>query len=186
MEKKNKGQKVEALTKNDIEKILIFLNKNKKYVMLGIFTLGIHTGLRISDYIDSNFEDIQNNNLIIKNSKKVLLNNYCLEIIETLKNFYKEKNINPYDKGPIFKSTTTNLSITYRAVAKYFKQIEKKLDILYPIGSDSLKKTYLQLKLTKEQKLQKLKDYLANVDEETLKLYLNKTKQDIENWKVIK
>ncbi|MGL5855742.1 MAG: tyrosine-type recombinase/integrase [Cetobacterium sp.] len=185
MEKKNKGQKVEALTKNDIEKILFFLNKNKKYVMLGIFTLGIHTGLRISDYINSNFEDIQNNNLIIKNSKKILLNNYCLETIEILKKYYKEKNMIPYDKGPIFRSTTTNLSITYRTVARYIKQIEKKLNIPYPIGSDSFKKTYLQLKLTKEQKLQKLKDYLANVDEETLKLYLNKTKQEIENWKVI-
>ena len=187
MKTKN-GQEVEAFTITDLDKINEYLNNNKKYVILGIFTFGIYTGLKISDYINSNFEDIKDNHLLIKNSKKILLNNECLKIIETLKNFYKEKKIENYDNGPIFKSLNfsaiknkTNTPICYAGVSHSFRELAKKLNIAYPILTNSLKKTYDKLiNLTSEEELEYIKTQLKKLNPKIME-QLNITLEEIDN-----
>lgn len=182
------GQEVEAFTIKDLDKINEYLNNNKKYVILGIFTFGIYTGLKISDYINSNFEDIKDNHLLIKNSKKILLNNECLKIIETLKKFYKEKKIENYDQGPIFKSLNfsaiknkTNTPICYAGVSHSFRELAKKLNISYPIGTNSLKKTYDKLiNLTSDEELEYIKTQLKKLNPKIME-QLNITLEEIDN-----
>lgn len=182
------GQEVEAFSIKDLDKINEYLNNNKKYVLLGIFTFGIYTGLKISDYINSNFEDIKENYLLIKNSKKILLNNECLKIIETLKNFYKEKKIENYDNGPIFKSLNfsaiknkTNTPISYAGVSHSFRELAKNLNIAYPIGTNSLKKTYDKLiNLTSEEELEYIKTQLKKLNPKLME-QLNITIEEIDN-----
>ncbi|MGL5278220.1 MAG: hypothetical protein ACRC8M_03925 [Cetobacterium sp.] len=182
------GHEVEAFTIDDLKKINEYLNNNKKYVILGIFKFGIYTGLKISNYLNSNFEDIQDNYLIINNLEKVQLNIECLEMIEILKNFYKEKGIKDYNKGPIFKSlkfsalkNQKNTPIGYPGVSNAFRDLAKKLNIAYPIGTNSLKKTYKKfINLSETEEIEYIKYQLKKLNPKILK-QLNITLEEIDN-----
>lgn len=149
-----RGQKVYPLNKKDLTKIKKYLINNDKYVILGICTFGLYTGLRVSDYIDLEFEDIDNNFLNVYEKKtgkfnKIYLPPHCQNILETLTYFYKSKGIKNYNSGYIFKPLSykflkhqPNEHISYGGVAKYFSMMRKELNISYPIGTHSLRKTF--------------------------------------------
>lgn len=148
MEKK--GQSVRYLELSDLEKIRKYLEKNKYIVMLGLMNFSLNTGLRISDVKDLKFEDISNNSFEIKDNrkiKKIILNQVCMENIENLKKYYKECGINNYEKGYIFKSQSTKnhnkeMPITYDGIIYYIRKIKSNIEIPYPFGTDSFRKTW--------------------------------------------
>lgn len=53
-----KGQAVKPLRKNDIKKILNFLEEDENIILWGIVKFALNTGLRISDILLLKFEDI--------------------------------------------------------------------------------------------------------------------------------
>lgn len=148
MEKK--GQSVRYLELSDLEKIRKYLEENRYIVMLGLMNFSLNTGLRISDVKDLKFEDISNKSFEIKDNKKIkkiTLNQVCMENIENLKKYYKECEIENYEKGYIFKAKSNNTQnrdtpISYQGIVYYIKKIKENIEISYPIGTDSFRKTW--------------------------------------------
>ena len=148
MEKK--GQSVRYLELSDLEKIRKYLEENKYIVMLGLMNFSLNTGLRISDVKDLKFEDISNNSFEIKDEKKIkkiILNQVCMENIENLKKYYKECGIGNYEKGAIFKAKSNNTQkrdtpISYQGIIYYINKIKENIELSYPFGTDSFRKTW--------------------------------------------
>lgn len=148
MEKK--GQSVRYLELSDLEKIRKYLEENRYIVMLGLMNFSLNTGLRISDIKDLKFEDISNNSFEIKDNKKIkkiTLNQICMENIENLKKYYKECEIGNYEKGYIFKAKSNNTQnrdtpISYQGIVYYIKKIKENIEMSYPFGTDSFRKTW--------------------------------------------
>lgn len=148
MEKK--GQAVRYLESEDILKIRKYLFSNKYIVMLGLMDFALNTGLRISDIQNLKFEDITDNQIKIKTNNKIItifLNKFCLKALENLKVYYKKLEISNAESGCIFKSQSQknyndDKAITYHGIIYYIRKIQKDVEIIYPFGTDSFRKTW--------------------------------------------
>lgn len=142
------------LNLSDLILIRNYLIKNNHIVFLALMNFGVNTGLRISDFINLKFEDLINGEIRIrekktKKLKKVVLNEVCLKNVGLLKDFYKSENIKSYNTGYLFKSkynsnyyNNIDKAVTYEGVLYYLKKIKRDLDIKYPIGTHSFRKTW--------------------------------------------
>lgn len=145
---------VRHLNLSDLILIRNYLIKNNHIVFLALMNFGVNTGLRISDFINLKFEDLINGEIRIrekktKKLKKVVLNEVCLKNVSLLKDFYKSENIKSYNTGYLFKSkynsnyyNNIDKAVTYEGVLYYLKKIKRDLDIKYPIGTHSFRKTW--------------------------------------------
>lgn len=151
MEKR--GQEVKYLKRGDLKKIREYLKKKNKIQLLGFVNIGVNVALRISDLRDLRFEEVINGKLVIKEKKtgkrrNIALNSVVLENLEMLKKYYSDMGFS-VDSGYIFKSLSPynrkmmiDSPFTNSGVAKEFNKISLVLDIPYPIGSHSLRKTW--------------------------------------------
>lgn len=150
-----KGQEVKYIKEDDLKKIREYLSWKGKINFLEFINFGCNVALRISDLSNLTFQDIDEKNwkleLIEKKTKKkrtIKLNKTCQKAIKNLKNFYIALGYD-INKGYLFKSLSPyqkkyKLDIPYKTngVSKEFKKIEEFLNISYPIGSHSLRKTW--------------------------------------------
>lgn len=155
MEINKKGQEVKYIKEDDLKKIREYLTWKKKVVFLEFINLGCNVALRISDLSKLCFEHIDERNwkieLIEKKTKKkriIKLNKTCQKAIKNLKKYYQNLN---YDtrSGYLFKSLSPHqkkhrldMPYTINGVSKEFKKIKDYLNIPYPLGSHSLRKTW--------------------------------------------
>lgn len=155
MEINKKGQEVKYIKDEDLKKIREYLSWKKKIVFLEFINFGCNVALRISDLSKLCFQDIDEKNwrieLIEKKTKKkriIKLNKVCQKAIKNLKKYYQELG---YDSknGYLFKSLSPyqkkyklDMPFTINGVSKEFKKIEDYLNISYPLGSHSLRKTW--------------------------------------------
>ena len=149
----NKKKEVYYLQEKDIQNIREYLLKKDLIIILVFINIGLNTGLRVSDLLELQFEDFNENRilrLIEKKTKKVKLvkfNQICLESFELLKNYYLKKGIKP--EKYLFKSMNREFlkknifkKISYSGIKKYFILLKKELQLTYPIGTYSLRKTF--------------------------------------------
>ena len=119
-----------------------------------LINFGVNVALRISDLQKLKFEDITKDNKIILREQKtgkvreIQLNNTCVKAVANLKKVYKELGY-PTDKGYLFKSLYRKYVkekedhyITKSGVNDYLAYLKDLLNIDYPIGSHSLRKTW--------------------------------------------
>ena len=144
----NKKREVYYLQEKDIQNIREYLLKKDLIIILVFINIGLNTGLRVSDLLELQFEDFNENRilrLIEKKTKKVKLvkfNQVCLESFELLKNYYLKKGIKP--EKYLFKSMNREFlkknilkKISYSGIKKYFILLKKELQLTYPIGTRS-------------------------------------------------
>lgn len=150
-----KGQEVKYIKDEDLKKIREYLIWKKKVPFLEFVNFGCNVALRISDLSKLSFQDIDEKNwkieLIERKTKKkriIKLNKTCQKAIKNLKKYYQDLG---YDikKGYLFKSLSPyqkknklDMPYTINGVSKEFKKIENYLNIPYPLGSHSLRKTW--------------------------------------------
>lgn len=150
-----KEREVYAFTKNDLKRCRKILKEENKIVILSLIDIGVNTALRYSDLSKLRFEDINLDKTLKLREKKtgkkkeIKLNCVCCEAIENLKNYYKLKGIEKWEKGYLFKSQNRkyvldqiDLPLTNSSFNRYLKNLKKKLGIQYNIGSHSLRKTW--------------------------------------------
>ena len=123
----------------DIKKIENFLlNKNKRDLLL--FTIGTNCGLRISDILALNVEDVKNKDFLqitekkTKKFKKIPINKKLKELIS---DYTKDKN----NKDALFKTIFGN---RLERVGAYYiiKTVCMKVGIQEKIGTHTLRKTF--------------------------------------------
>lgn len=150
-----KGQEVKYIKEEDLKKIREYLSWKGKINFLEFINFGCNVALRISDLSNLTFQDIDEKNwkleLIEKKTKKkrtIKLNKTCQKAIKNLKKFYTDLGYD-INKGYLFKSLSPyqkkyklDMPYTTNGVSKEFKKIEEFLNISYPIGSHSLRKTW--------------------------------------------
>ena len=155
MEFNKKGQEVKYIRTEDLKKIREYLKYKNKITLLNFINIGVNVGLRISDLSTLKFEDIDMKTwtltLIEKKTQKkrtIKFNSICQKAIKELKSFYQDlgysikegylfKSLSPYQKK--FKLDSP---FTINGVSREFKKIESFLNIPYPLGSHSLRKTW--------------------------------------------
>lgn len=123
---------------DDIRKIKEYLSKNKRNLLL--FSLGINSGLRISDILALNVSDVKNKEFIEINEKKTskykrfpLNKNLQLEIVD----YVKDKD----DKEPLFW-TQKNKRLDRVQAYKILNKAAKNANLNIHIGTHSLRKTF--------------------------------------------
>lgn len=149
-----KGQEVKKITKSDLKKIRQYLLEKQNINLLAFINVGINTALKITELSKMRLENIKPDWSIDifdnKNQKKqnVKFNEVCIESIKKLKDFYREKGFSP-DEGYLFKSLSfhninqkIDKPITTNGVSRQFVRLKEILDIPYPIGTQSLSKTW--------------------------------------------
>ena len=149
-----KGQEVKKITKSDLKKIRQYLLEKQNIHLLAFINIGINTALKITELSKMRLENIKPDWSIDifdnKNQKKqnVKFNEVCINSIKQLKDFYKEKGFSP-DEGYLFKSLSfhninqkIDKPITTNGVSRQFVRLKEILDIPYPIGTQSLSKTW--------------------------------------------
>lgn len=144
-----KGQCVSYVKREDINKILEYLEKNNKIIIFGIIKFQLNTGLRISDVLNLKFEDVFTSSKIremkTKKKKIIFFNNECLATLNKLKLFYKKHNFKNYDKNYIFKSLndkSLESNLTYQGVNYHLKILKKELKIEYAFNTHSFRKSW--------------------------------------------
>ena len=149
-----KGQEVKRITKSDLKKIRQYLLEKQNIHLLAFINVGINTALKITELSKMRLEDIKSDwsidILSSRNQKKqtIKFNQLCIDSIKQLKEFYKEKGFSP-DEGYLFKSLSfhninqkIDKPITTNGVSRQFVKLREVLDIPYPIGTQSLSKTW--------------------------------------------
>lgn len=149
-----KGQEVRYINKSDLVNIRKYFKENKKIVMLALINIGVNVGLRISDLSRLRFENINADYTIrlkekkTKKIRKIKLNSVCQKTIEDLKTYYKEIGFSQ-EEGFLFKSLnrkyvkeSIDKSISTVGISKYLNKAREDLNISYPIGTHSLRKTW--------------------------------------------
>lgn len=149
-----KGQEVKKITKSDLKKIRQYLLEKQNIHLLAFINIGINTALKITELSKMRLENIKPDWSIDifdnKNQKKqnIKFNEVCINSIKQLKDFYKEKGFSP-DEGYLFKSLSfhninqkIDKPITTNGVSRQFVRLKEILDIPYPIGTQSLSKTW--------------------------------------------
>lgn len=132
--------------KKDIETIEKYLEKHNKRNRL-IFTFGCNTGLRVSDIIGLNVEDVEGKNYIeikekkTKKYKKIPLNRKLKGLI---KDYLENERIKTYSlerEEPLFvgkKHKRLDRSQVYR----FIKETCKHLGITVNVGTHTMRKTF--------------------------------------------
>lgn len=158
-----RGQEVKYIKKNDLIKMRLFFLKEEKFVIKSLIDIGVNIALRISDLRMIKFEDIDSRwNLRIKEKKtqkykQIKFNSICRDAVIDLKKNYIKKGIVP--TGYLFKSCNRSYlkskldkSISVVSINRYLKIAQKNLNIDYPIGTHSFRKTwgYTVYKKTKD------------------------------------
>lgn len=149
-----KGQEVKKITKSDLKKIRQYLLEKQNIHLLAFINVGINTALKITELSKMRLENIKSDWSIDifdnKNQKKqnIKFNEVCIDSIKKLKEFYKEKGFSP-NEGYLFKSLSfhninqkLDKPITTNGVSRQFVRLKEILDIPYPIGTQSLSKTW--------------------------------------------
>jgi len=149
-----KGQEVRYINKSDLVNIRKYFKENKKIIMLALINIGVNVGLRISDLSRLRFENINGDYTIrlkekkTKKIRKIKLNSVCKEAIEELKIYYKEMGFSS-EEGFLFKSLNRKYvkelidkPISTVGISKYLNKAREDLNISYPIGTHSLRKTW--------------------------------------------
>ena len=149
-----RGQEVRYINPNDLAQLRKYFKTNKKIVMLSLINIGVNVGLRISDLSKIKFENINPDYTIklrekkTKKIRKIKFNLICQKAIEDLKKYYEELGYSS-EKGFLFKSLNRKYvkelydkPISNVGISKYFNKAKKDLNISYPIGTHSLRKTW--------------------------------------------
>ncbi len=151
-----RGQSVKYLQKKDVKRIIRYLEKENKVVILGIVKFSLNTGLRISDVLKLKFEDLESEFLKEKKTKKIkkiFFNNECRVSLEKLKQYYLKKGFKNYNTGYLFKSfKKNNKPISYQGVNFYIKKLKEELNINYPFNTHSFRKTWARTVYNKYDK----------------------------------
>lgn len=123
---------------DDIREIKEYLSKNKRNLLL--FSLGINSGLRISDILALNVSDVKNKEFIEIKEKKTnkykrfpLNKNLQIEITDYVKN--KD------DEEPLFL-TQKNKRLDRVQAYKILNKAAKNVNLNIHIGTHSLRKTF--------------------------------------------
>ncbi|WP_294713238.1 tyrosine-type recombinase/integrase [uncultured Fusobacterium sp.] len=149
-----KGQEVRYINKSDLVNIRKYFKENKKIIMLALINIGVNVGLRISDLSRLRFENINGDYTIrlkekkTKKNRKIKFNSTCQKAIKELKFYYKELGFSS-EEGFLFKSLNRKYvkelidkPISTVGISKYLNKARKDLNISYPIGTHSLRKTW--------------------------------------------
>lgn len=149
-----RGQEVKYICKEDLKKLRKYFKSNDKVVILALINIGVNVGLRISDLSKIRFEDINNEYVVklkekkTKKMREVKLNTVCQKSIEELKNYYETLGYSR-EKGFLFKSLNRKYvkelfdkPVSTVSISKYLNQAKTDLNIAYPIGTHSLRKTW--------------------------------------------
>ena len=143
-----KGQEVRYINKSDLVDIRKYFKENKKIIMLALINIGVNVGLRISDLSRLRFENINGDYTIrlkekkTKKNRKIKFNSICQKAIKELKFYYKELGFSS-EEGFLFKSL--NRKYVKELIDKPISTVNKArkdLNISYPIGTHSLRKTW--------------------------------------------
>lgn len=161
--KELRGQEVKYIKEDDLKKLRLFFLKEEKFIIKSLIDIGVNIALRISDLRMIKFEDIDCEwNLRIKEKKtqkykRIKFNSVCIKAIIELRENYIKMGIVP--TGYLFKSCNRSYlklkmdkAISTVSVNRYLKIAQKKLNIDYPIGTHSFRKTwgYIIYKETKD------------------------------------
>jgi len=149
-----RGQEVKYICKEDLKKLRKYFKSNDKVVILALINIGVNVGLRISDLSKIRFEDINNEYVVklkekkTKKMREIKLNTVCQKSIEELKNYYETLGYSR-EKGFLFKSLNRKYvkelfdkPVSTVSISKYLNQAKTDLNIAYPIGTHSLRKTW--------------------------------------------
>lgn len=149
-----RGQEVKYICKEDLKKLRKYFKLNDKVVILALINIGVNVGLRISDLSKIRFEDINSEYVVklkekkTKKMREIKLNTVCQRAIEELKNYYETLGYSK-EKGFLFKSLNRKYvkelfdkPISTVSISKYLNQAKADLNIAYPIGTHSLRKTW--------------------------------------------
>lgn len=149
-----RGQEVKYICKEDLKKLRKYFKLNDKVVILALINIGVNVGLRISDLSKIRFEDINSEYVVklkekkTKKMREIKLNTVCQRSIEELKNYYETLGYSK-EKGFLFKSLNRKYvkelfdkPISTVSISKYLNQAKADLNIAYPIGTHSLRKTW--------------------------------------------
>lgn len=148
-----KGQKVSHFKRRDLQNIRKYLKYKNKIVLLSFINIGVNVALRFSDLTTLKFEHVQGDKIVLieKKTKKkriIYLNSFAIKNLRKLKIYYREIGF-PSHKGYIFKSLSNynkkysiDKPLSQVALHLQFKVLKDELNIQYPIGTHSLRKTW--------------------------------------------
>ncbi|BBA53255.1 putative recombinase (plasmid) [Fusobacterium varium] len=149
-----KGQEVKRIKEKDLENIRKYLGEINKIGFLSFINIGVNVGLRISDLAQLRFEMINSNwEVTIKEKKTrkirtIAFNKTCQKAIKELKAYYKSIGFSTKE-GYIFKSLSRynikykiDSPVSVNGISQEFHKLRDMLNIEYPIGSHSLRKTW--------------------------------------------
>lgn len=113
--------------------------KNKRDLLL--FTLGINSGLRISDLLKLKVEDIDKNRVIIREQKTQKTKDFKLnqECRRVLNEYLSETGMT---SGFLFASQKGGTPITRQHAHRILNEAKKKCGIIEKIGCHTLRKTF--------------------------------------------
>lgn len=188
-------ERVYAFTDKDLERIKEFFKLKNKIVMYHMLLIGTNVALRISDLTALKFEDIENykyNKLIAnvtekktKKKRKVIFNAVCKKSLNELKKYYKSLGYDS-NEGYIFKSMNREYvkelidkPISTSGVNKHLHYAKEYLDIQYPIGSHSMRKTWGNRAYEKYKKIGLVSMALGHSSEKVTMKYLGIEEEDI-------
>lgn len=177
-----RGQEVKKITQEDVLRIKsYFLNNDIR--MYALFIIGINMGLRISDLIKLKFEDITPEKkvyLIEKKTQKkkmIKFNKGCQKMVKILEKEYTLQEIIP--NGYLFKSyyrkftknrIDRHLSIV--SVNKSLNTAKNNLNIPYPIGTHSMRKTWAYMVYNGEKEIGIVMEMLNHSSEKQTLTYI--------------
>ena len=149
-----RGQEVKYICKEDLKKLRKYFKFNDKVVILALINRRVNVGLIISDLSKIRFEDINSEYVVklkekkTKKMREIKLNTVCQRSIEELKNYYESLGYSR-ERGFLFKSLNRKYvkelfdkPISTVSISKYLNQAKADLNIAYPIGTHSLRKTW--------------------------------------------
>ena len=133
-------------SKKDLERIEEFLEKHCKRNRL-IFAFGINTGLRVSDILGLNVDDVEGKSYVEIKEKKTgkykrfPLNSKLKNLIKDYLKNERSKSYSLLDKEPLFigkKHCRLNRSQVYR----FLNEACKQLGIIANVGTHTMKKSF--------------------------------------------
>ncbi len=139
--KKSKANVVEPIRdKNDIQRIVEYFNNNDKRKYAVLFSLGVNSGLRVSDLLGLKVKDVLNQSSIklreqktgkyklfpIKEELRTMLNDFC-------------KNRNPKEWVFVGRHEKLDRIIVYKTIVHACKEL--KIDA--NVGTHTMQKTFV-------------------------------------------
>lgn len=187
--------RVYAFTEKDLDRVKEFFKLKNKIVMYHMLSIGTNVALRISDLTALRFEELENykNNKLVANitekktkkKRKVVFNSICKKSLAELKKYYKSLGYDT-NEGYIFKSMNRGYvkelydkPISKTGVNNYLNLAREYLDIQYPIGSHSMRKTWGNRAYEKYEKIGLVSMALGHSSERVTMKYLGIEEEDI-------